>query len=512
MTRLNLLLSLLFCLGPFAVSSSGAEPSAVSEAEKKFKPLSLEELETLGMDARAIEEVKSIRALKTEVTGKLEELLNLGVQYGKFSTLSEVASKRNAIVADLNKILKTLARTESVFYKMRQKNELGLILKGLGSFAATAGLPETLNEDISLVKHSQIISKKTREFLQNSYRTRDEDTILFNEKQRSAIDKRKWMTRIGGGGAVLVLLLVYAGWKRRSLNILTAQLTENSKPLALPNAPALIAAGTVLDKNFRIEKELGRGGMGVVYLATDLTLDRKVAIKRLLDEVSQSAEESELFVAEARMVAKLRNKHIVEIHSIFRDHERLFLVFEHVDGSPLSQYVGSKRRIELRPAKSVLGQIASGLDYAHDQKVIHRDLKPSNIMIAPNGSAKVMDFGIAHQAQMTVAKITNAQSWGTPAYMAPEQELGKISRESDIFALGVCFYEMVTGKLPFPGPNFLAQKQQAVYLPASEVLPGLPAELDAAFARVFSPEPEKRFHTAREFYAAVKDIGEQTQT
>ncbi|MBI5243408.1 MAG: serine/threonine protein kinase [Elusimicrobia bacterium] len=147
---------------------------------------------------------------------------------------------------------------------------------------------------------------------------------------------------------------------------------------------------------------------------------------------------------------------------------------------------------------------ASALDYAHSRKVIHRDLKPANIMITREGVVKLMDFGIAHQARLTAAKLTRAESWGTPPYMAPEQELGAVSKESDIYSLGVCLYETLTGKVPFEGPNFLAQKRERLYLRPSNV--GFSTNVDIFFDKAFQPEPAKRFHSGAEMLAAFKAV------
>jgi serine/threonine-protein kinase len=148
-------------------------------------------------------------------------------------------------------------------------------------------------------------------------------------------------------------------------------------------------------------------------------------------------------------------------------------------------------------------QVGSALDYAHANKVIHRDLKPANIMVTPQGAAKVMDFGLAHQAALTVASVTRA---GTPPYMAPEQESGVVSRESDLYSLGVVFYETVTGRLPFPGPNYLAQKREMSFAPPSKAAPGLPERLDGVLARALQADPKLRFHSAAEFAQALDSL------
>lgn len=260
----------------------------------------------------------------------------------------------------------------------------------------------------------------------------------------------------------------------------------------------------VLGGKFRIEGELGRGGMGLVYEATDLALHRKVAVKRMREEILRSPKDLEMFLEEARVVAGLSHPHIVGIHGVLREGGGVYLVFEHVAGRPLNQLIVERGRLPLAEAAGLLAQAAAALDYAHSRKIIHRDLKPSNIMVLEDGSAKVMDFGLAHQAKVTVARLTKVSAWGTPAYMAPEQELGQVCRESDLYALGVCLYEMTVGRLPFDGPDGLARKRTPIFAPPSEA--GLPSELDAVLRRALDPDPAARYHTAGELAAAAAAV------
>ncbi|MBI5596884.1 MAG: serine/threonine protein kinase [Elusimicrobia bacterium] len=256
------------------------------------------------------------------------------------------------------------------------------------------------------------------------------------------------------------------------------------------------APGRVVGDNFRIEERVGEGGMGVVYRATDLTLRRAVAIKRMRDEIMTEPAQLELFLNEARLVASLKHPNIIEILSIVKEPGRLYLVFELVEGRSLHEWIRLNGRLGLKPAQSVLYQVSQALDHAHERKIVHRDLKPANVMVDARGVAKVMDFGIAHQAQRTLATVTHTDRAGTPAYMAPEQELGESSRAADVFAAGVCLYEMATGRLPFNGPNFLAQKREMHYMPPSTVVPGLPPALDRVVASALAPDPARRYPTA----------------
>ena len=269
-----------------------------------------------------------------------------------------------------------------------------------------------------------------------------------------------------------------------------------------PGTP-MTPAAIVLGGNYVVEKELGRGGMGIVYAAMDLSLRRKVAIKKLRAELQEQTQDLELLINEARMVAKLEHPNIIKIFTIFREKGDVYLVFEYVDGRTVHEVLREYARLTLRQARSLVHQIGAALDYAHGQRIIHRDLKPSNIIVTSEGVAKVMDFGIAHQAKATVARMTQSRAWGTPAYMAPEQETGSVSREADLYALGVLVYEMMTGRLPFDGPNFLAQKSASMFAPASKLNPALTPAFDLVIQRALQPDPAARFHSAAELIAAL---------
>ena len=275
-------------------------------------------------------------------------------------------------------------------------------------------------------------------------------------------------------------------------------------PYTNPTTAAPIT--TVLGGNYAVERELGRGGMGVVYEALDLSLRRKVAVKKLREDLHERVAELESLLAEARMVASLKHANIVEIHSIFKENGRIFLVFEYVSGRSLAEVLDQHGLLSLKQAKSVLRQIGSALDYAHGNRVIHRDLKPANIMVTGEGVVKVMDFGIAHKSKVTVAKLTQQEAWGTPPYMAPEQEMGHVSKESDIFALGAVLYEMLTGKMPFEGPNFLAQKQAMDYVKPKAARGDLPAAIDEVLGKALVPDPAVRYHSAAELIAALDTL------
>jgi tetratricopeptide (TPR) repeat protein/predicted Ser/Thr protein kinase len=299
--------------------------------------------------------------------------------------------------------------------------------------------------------------------------------------------------------ALVVLGLAGAAAGKKLTTTAKRLLNQNAAEEAtvLDAAPASIGVGTILSKNYHIKGELGRGGMGVVYDAFDETLQRRVAIKQLQRDERTTSQDMDRFLQEARLVAQLKHPRLAEIYTVINEGDQ-FLVFEYVEGQPLDKILSLNRKLPISTARKLIADVAAALDYAHGRKIIHRDLKPSNIMVENDGTAKVMDFGIAHQSQ-TATALTRTGASGTPPYMAPEQSLGSVSKASDLYALAVMTYEMLTGVRPFEGPDFLEQKLRKVYQPPSARDSELPSGLDGFFSAAFEPDPTKRPSSAGEF-------------
>lgn len=306
---------------------------------------------------------------------------------------------------------------------------------------------------------------------------------------------RSWPVWLGAVGTAL-LFFSFALFRKRGDSSVRMALRKEDHDAFAAAAPRVDA----VPKGFRVVKTLGQGGMGVVYEAVDLGLQRTVALKKLRPEVSDNPRERQRFLKEARTVAALKHPNIVEIHAIHEDAEGLFIVFERVPGETLHELIG---RGPVNPAEiaSFLKQIASALDYAHGQGVVHQDLKPSNVMIHA-GQAKVMDFGIARRVAETLSTMSKIEVAGTPAYMSPEQEQGVVSPSADVFALGACAYESLTGVLPFPTGGLML-KAQKMYRKPSEASPALKPGVDAAIARALEPRPEDRWPSASSFVDAL---------
>jgi serine/threonine protein kinase len=210
---------------------------------------------------------------------------------------------------------------------------------------------------------------------------------------------------------------------------------------------------------FSVLKEIGRGGMGSVYLAYDEKLKRKLAIKVMLPRYADNAEAKERFLREARVTAGIKHDHIVTVYEADEVGGVPFIAMEYLQGMPLFDYLRQKKPIGLAQAVRVGREVAAGLSAAHKRGLIHRDIKPANIWLeAPNGRVKILDFGLAKPMQDAGPELTHAGAvLGTPAYMAPEQAEGKpTDHRADLFSLGVVLYRLLAGQLPFPGDSTMA--------------------------------------------------------
>jgi len=259
---------------------------------------------------------------------------------------------------------------------------------------------------------------------------------------------------------------------------------------------------------YSLQRELGRGGMGVVYLARDVQLDRDVAIKVLPAEHARDATARDRFLREARTAAGLSHPHIVPIHRVGEAAGFVFFVMSFVEGETLGERLRTRGPLPPADASRVLREVAWALAYAHGRGIVHRDVKPDNIMLeAGTGRALVTDFGIAHGGRHPEPGTDPGKVMGTAHFMSPEQAAGEaIDGRSDIYALGVVGYLAVSGRLPFETTNLPALLlKQATETPASvmRVAPGLPAALAAAIDRCLARDPDERFEHAEALAAAL---------
>jgi serine/threonine-protein kinase len=269
---------------------------------------------------------------------------------------------------------------------------------------------------------------------------------------------------------------------------------------------------------YQITRELGRGAMGVVYLAVDPTIGRHVAIKTIrLGEVNDPDERAKLrerLFREARSAGILSHPGIVTIYDMEEHGDTAFIAMEFVDGPTLDQLLSKREAIAPEQLMSILRQTAAALDYAHNKDIVHRDIKPANIMIASDGAVKITDFGIA--------KVTTSQQYtqtgtilGTPNYMSPEQVQGlAVTGRADQFSLSVIAFEMLTGERPFTGEHLTTVVYKIVAEdppPAQRLNPTLGPQIDAVLRRGLMKKPEGRYNLCIEFVNSLDAACSNTQ-
>jgi tetratricopeptide (TPR) repeat protein len=268
----------------------------------------------------------------------------------------------------------------------------------------------------------------------------------------------------------------------------------------------VIAPGALLRDRYRLESEIGRGGMGIVYRATDLELMREVAVK-ILPETLSSPDARQRLLREARAAAALNHPHIISVHDVGEAGGVPFFVMELVHGPSLSQ----SRPAEISRIVEIARQICDALEHAHTNNIVHRDLKPENVLMSTasqSGRVKIADLGLALPAY--AARISRAGVIvGTAAYMAPEQALGQqVDGRTDLYALGVLLYELTTGKVPFKGIDPLAVVSQHIHaavVPPRVLRPEIPKALEAVILRLLAKDPSQRFANATETEIALRN-------
>jgi len=278
-----------------------------------------------------------------------------------------------------------------------------------------------------------------------------------------------------------------------------------------------VTAGARVGKLGRYEvlNELGKGAMGVVYLAKDPVIGRLVAIKTIKtsqsdDDDSESREFRERFVREAQTAGILSHPNIVTIHDIGEDTDSRasFIAMEYIEGRNLKSLITEKNKFSWDEIADLIAQIGEALDYAHRKGIIHRDIKPANIILTTDGKVKITDFGIAKVASSNLT--TTGQFLGTPNYMSPEQVSGApVDGRSDIFSLGVVLYELLTNRKPFQGDNLTAISYKIVhedFTPPAELSSEVPPEFNPIVARAMAKDPWNRYQRGKDMALALYQL------
>jgi len=266
---------------------------------------------------------------------------------------------------------------------------------------------------------------------------------------------------------------------------------------------------------YEVLSELGKGAMGIVYLAKDPAIGRMVAIKTIRassvgDDDAESREFRERFLREAQTAGILSHPNIVTIHDIGEDSSKQtsFIAMEYIEGKNLKTLLAEKGELSHDQIADMIAQVAEAIDYAHRKGIIHRDIKPANIIITTDGKVKITDFGIAKVASSNLT--TSGQFLGTPNYMSPEQVSGApVDGRSDIFSLGVVLYELLTRRKPFLGENLTAISYKIVhedFTPPAELSSDIPAEFNPIVARAMAKDPWNRYQRGKDFALALQQL------
>jgi ligand-binding sensor domain-containing protein len=265
--------------------------------------------------------------------------------------------------------------------------------------------------------------------------------------------------------------------------------------------------GTTLGA-YQIIEQIGRGGMATVYKAYQPSMDRYVAVKILPSHFTEDSSFMGRFTQEARTLARLEHPHILPVHDYGEQQGITYLVMRYVEAGTLKDVVGQVGPMDLQEAARILGQVGGAVDYAHSQGVVHRDIKPSNVLVDRRGNTFLTDFGIARLVAETAQFTASGAIIGTPAYMSPEQGMGQpADYRSDIYALGVVLFEMVTGRVPFEAETPLAVLLKHVNEPLPlprQIKPDLPPSVERVILKAMAKEPNDRFQSAQAMVEALQ--------
>lgn len=271
----------------------------------------------------------------------------------------------------------------------------------------------------------------------------------------------------------------------------------------------MIEKGQKINDRYEIIKNIGEGGMANVYLAYDTILDRKVAIKVLRGDLSNDEKFVRRFQREALSASSLSHPSVVEIYDVGEDNGTFYIVMEYVEGKTLKQLIKKRGSLTLSESIDIMLQVTDGISHAHDSYIIHRDLKPQNIMIKDDGMIKIMDFGIAMALNSTQLTQTNSVM-GSVHYLPPEQASGKgCTIRSDIYSMGIVFYELLTGNLPFKGENAveIALKQMRDPIPSiRKKNSSIPQSVENVILKATAKNPKNRYSDAKEMHADLLTV------
>ena len=465
-TALPLVLLFLASIWRFPACAQGAALKA-SSVERGAETERLEEM---------ADEMSHLMDELTPLLQRLELLKNSCLESCSFPSYSK---EREILLSEIQPRLKRLHAQEREYDMARQAADITALAAAIIDATSGKSSPPGAGAQLAVSRQLKDFSKAVYDFRDNAHRLLDSDALAYQAAQKD-FEKQRFFKR---SSAALALLIIF------SYGAVLWRKTARRPPP--PTAP--LQTGALLDSGYRIEAELGCGSLGTVYEATDTARGRKVALRRASTDAFCTSKARSRFLAQARRAAVLKHPHIVETYAVFEEAGQAFQAFELVHGRPLSVFIENGRRLPLRSAKGVIRQAAAALDYAHASNVIHGGLRISKFLLTPEDNLKLRDFGIA--------------PYDSGFYSSPERGPGDegASRESDIFALGALFYEMITGRPPYERDS-LTQKQRMLFIPPSKLAPDIPAAADALVEKALAADPRARYRSVSELAAAVEAI------
>src|SRR5690606_28560226 len=284
-----------------------------------------------------------------------------------------------------------------------------------------------------------------------------------------------------------------------------------------PGKP-LVASGKKMARktytlgDFELRKELGQGGMGKVYLAQQISLDRPCAVKVMSAELSKKPDFVERFIREARSMARLDHPNIVRCFAVGEEKGKHYVAMELIDGKSMQDWLNELGRLDVADAVLITLICADALQFAHAKNMVHRDIKPDNLLVTREGLVKVADLGLAKAIDEDMSMTQSGTGLGTPHYMPPEQARNAkhVDARCDIYALGCTLYHFLTGELPFRGETVLeliTAKEKGQFKPASRLNPAVPERLDLIIDKMMARDPKHRYASCGEVIHDLERLG-----
>lgn len=460
-------------------------PAASADEAQAKKPAHLSAGTALENDPQmqALEKIKDeIALIKQELVPLAKGMEGLRHSYDTGADPRSLTQTRKALRAQFQARLDRFDTLRTDLERIKDELEQRKIRYVVGQFARRQLDTDDTREQWVAIEDMSLVYR-----LNNNYRDRMESLKNQEEEEyRTAVDslkkKEDLLLYLGGGIGVLIVLFSIGRWRMRVLG----------QPDALPAASGAFASYVLLGGTFRLDREWGKDRLGVYYGAVDVKKGGPVTVWLLREDAGFSPAAAKAAAGAAQMAAEVRHPGIAGIIAILQEDDRLCLVLDPMEGSPLSAFLAEGKRASLATAVEVVSQASAALHAAHGRRVLHGRLRPADIAVSQDGRSKVHLLGVPQEE--------------AAAYMAPEQAAGALLPASDVFSLAACAYEFLTGAPAFPGPDHGEQKRRMLCVPPSQAAPGLPKPLDEVFRRAFFPDPAQRYRSCVEFASALEAV------